>query len=218
MSIKERMKGLVKEAELYRSQSLLDQSREKYSELLTLVESNESTSKNEKLINDIKGKIKEVEDEIREIDEATEAPELTEDMQNLISNLFSYSKNKAMAEIEGAVALAKFGQYEKAVKELERLIKVGPLSLQAAVNLIRCHLSLATPEAAINQYKRWASREEFGKGDMRYIRNFLENQLKKRGIDPRVSEIGEDAPEENIQESSCHRLHLIHGFPNSSKR
>lgn len=202
MSLRERMRGLVKEAEIYRSQSLLDQSREKYSELLKLVENNESASKNQKLINDIKGKIKEVEDEIAEIEKATEAPDLTEDVQNLISNLFSFSKNQAMAEIEGAVALAKFGQYDKAVKELERLIKDGPLSLQAAINLIRCHLSLATPEAAITQYKRWASREEFGKGDMRYIRNFLENQLKKRGIDPKISEIGEEALEDDIEEPS----------------
>lgn len=200
MSIKERMKGLVKEAEIYRSQSLLNQAREKYSELLKLVESNESTSKNQKLINDIKGRIKAVEDEIAEIDQATESPELTEDVQNLISNLFSFSKNQAMAEIEGAVALAKFGQYDKAVKELERLIKDGPLSLQAAINLIRCHLSLATPEVAITQYKRWASREELGKGDLRYLRNFLENQLKKRGIDPKLPEIGRDTAEEDIDE------------------
>ncbi len=202
MPIKERMKGLVKEAELYRSQSLLDQSREKYSELLKLVESNESTSKNQKLINDIKSRIKAVEGEIAEIDQATESPELAEDVQNLISNLFSFSKNQAMAEIEGAVALAKFGQYDKAVKELERLIKKGPLSLQAAINLIRCHLSLATPEVAITQYKRWASREELGKGDLKYLRNFLENQLKKRGIDPKLPVMEKGAPEEDVEEQS----------------
>jgi hypothetical protein len=27
-----------------------------------------------------------------------------------------------------------------------------------------------------------------GKGDLRYLRNFLENQLKKRGIDPKLSD------------------------------
>jgi tetratricopeptide (TPR) repeat protein len=202
MSIKERIKALVKEAEIYRSQSLLNQSREKYAELLKLVENDESTSKNQKLINDIKGRIKAVEDEITEIDQATEAPELTEDVQSLISNLFSFSKNQATAAIEGAVALAKFGQYDKAVRELERLIKDGPLPLQAAINLLRCHLSLGTPEAAITQYKRWASREELGKGDLRYLQNFLENQLKKRGIDPKLPEIGKDAPEEEVEEQA----------------
>jgi len=203
MSVKERIKAMVREAEIYRSQSLLNQSKEKYNDLLKLVENDESTSKNQKLINDIKDRIKAVDDEIMEIDQAPEAPELSDDVQNLISSLFSFSKNQATAAIEGAVALAKFGQYEKAVKELERLIKEGPIPLQAAMNLLRCHLSLASPDVAITQYKRWASREELGKGDLRYLRNFLEDQLKKRGIDPQLPEVDEEASEvKDIEEKA----------------
>jgi tetratricopeptide (TPR) repeat protein len=184
MPVKERIKALVKEAEIYRSQSLLNQSREKYLELLKLAENDESVSKNKKLISDIKGRIRSVEDEINEIEEADKkSPELSEDVQNLISSLFSFSQNQATAAIEGAVALAKFGQYDKAVKELERLVKEGPIPLQAAINLLRCHLSLASPEVAINQYKRWESREELGKGDLKYLHKFLDDHLKKKGID-----------------------------------
>ena len=195
MSIKERIKALVKEAEIYRSQSLLNQSRDKYKELLKLVENDESTSKNQKLIHDIKNRITSVEDEIKEIDEASEAPDLSEDVQNLISNLFSFSKNQAMASIEGAVALAKFGQYEKAVEEFQRLIKDGPLPLQAAINLLRCHFSLASPDVAINQYKRWVSRNELGTGDLRYLRNFLDDQLKKKGIGSELPKVDDDVTE-----------------------
>jgi tetratricopeptide (TPR) repeat protein len=203
MSINERIKALVKEAELYRSQSLLNQAREKYATLLELVEKDESTSKNKKLINDVKSRLKGVEDEITEIDQADEAPDLTEDVQNLISGLFSFSRNQATAAIEGAVALAKFGQYDKAVKELERLIKDGPIPLQAAMNLLRCHLSLASPEVAITQFKRWATREELGKGDLKYLRNFLEDQLKKRGIDVQLPQIDEVTTEEkDVEEKS----------------
>jgi tetratricopeptide (TPR) repeat protein len=126
--------------------------------------------------------------------------------------LFSFSKNKATAAIEGAVALAKFGQYEKAVEELERLVKDGPLPLPAAMNLLRCHLSLASPEAAITQYKRWASREELGKGDLRYLRNFLENQLKKRGIDPKLQGVDEDASEETDLDEQHEELIELSGI------
>jgi tetratricopeptide (TPR) repeat protein len=189
MSIKERIKALVKEAELYRSQSLLNQSKEKYLELLKLAENDESISKNKKLINDINSRIQAVDDEITEIEEADKkSPELSEEVQNLISSLFSFSQNQATAAIEGAVALAKFGQYDKAVKELERLVKEGPIPLQAAINRIRYHLSLASPEVAINQYKRWESREELGKGDLKYLHKFLDDHLKKKGIDMQVSE------------------------------
>jgi tetratricopeptide (TPR) repeat protein len=204
MSVKERIKALVKEAEIYRSQSLLNQSKEKYLELLKLVEDDESVSKNKKLITDIKGRIRSVDDEITEIEEADKkSPELSEDVQNLISSLFSFSQNQATAAIEGAVALAKFGQYDKAVKELERLVKEGPIPLQAAINLLRCHLSLASPEVAINQYKRWESREELGKGDLKYLHKFLDDHFKKKGIDMRLPEKDQGGSEKKeVEEKS----------------
>jgi tetratricopeptide (TPR) repeat protein len=204
MSIKERIKALVKEAELYRSQSLLNQSKEKYLVLLKLVENDESTSKNIKLIDDIKSRIQAVDDEITEIDQADkESPELSEDVQNLISSLFSFSKNQATAAIEGAVALAKFGQYDKAVKELERLVKEGPIPLQAAINLLRCHLSLASPDVAINQYKRWESREELGKGDLKYLRKFLDDHFKKKGIEVQLPQTnGGPSEKKDVEEKS----------------
>ena len=140
MEVKEQIKAMVKEAELYRSQSLLDQSRDKYIQLLHFAQKHEQLSRDKKLINSVKLRIKGVEEELSVINNTDESPELTEDVQDLISNLFSYSKNQATAAIEGAVALAKFGQFDKAVRELQRLIKDGPMPLQAAMNLLRCHL------------------------------------------------------------------------------
>jgi tetratricopeptide (TPR) repeat protein len=107
---------------------------------------------------------------------------LTKEIQDLIGNLFSFSKNKDTADIESAVALAKFGQYDKAVSELERLIKRGPLPLMAAMNLLRCDISLASHEVAVDRFKRWLSRDELSKGDLRYLSNFLRDILDKEGI------------------------------------
>lgn len=206
MPVKEQIEALVREAELYRSQSLLDQSRDKYLELLRFAENHELLSKDNKLIQSIKTRLQGVENEIREIDDAPDSPELTEEVQNLISNLFSFSKDQATASIEGAVALANFGQYDKAVQEFERLIKDGPLPLQAAMNLLRCHLTLATPDAAIIQFKRWASREELPKGDLRYLRGFLKENLEKMNIKADLPEVDSASSGKKVAEKESEVL------------
>ncbi|MBW2608887.1 MAG: hypothetical protein JRC68_00890 [Deltaproteobacteria bacterium] len=191
MSAKEHIQSLLKEAEIYRSQGLFDQSKEKYIEILEYIEKNKVALKDNKIIDAIKEKIREVDEKLTEIEESTDTPELAQEVQSLISNLFSFSKNKDTAAIEGAVAMAKFGQYEKALEEFEMLINEGALPLMAAMNMLRCHLSLATPEAAITQFKRWVSRDELGQGDLRYLRNFISDQLEKRGIKTELPQVGE---------------------------
>jgi len=182
MSEKEQLKALVKEAEIYRSQGLLDQARAKYQEMLAFVEGHDRLSKDQKLIDAVNQKIRAVEDALAEVNAAEEKPELEEEMQYLIRKLFAFSRTKDQAEIEGAIALAKFGQYEKAVEEFQRLIKDGIMPLQAAMNLIRCHLTLSATDDAINQFKIWVSRNFFSRSDLKYLRNFLESALARRGI------------------------------------
>ena len=108
-----------------RSQGLLEEAKEKYMELLELVENHELFSVNQSLIDSIVNKIKFIEDEMIEIDQEVETPALSEEIQNLISRLFSFSDNKDIAEVEGAVALAKFGQFERALEQFQRLINEG---------------------------------------------------------------------------------------------
>lgn len=183
MSDKEHIESLIKEAELYRRQSLLNQAREKYNEILDFINTHEHYKKNEKLVSAINDRINIVDEELSEVENADLKPDLSDDVQNLITKLFSFSRNKDTAAIEAAIALAKFGQYDKAVSEFERLIKNGPLPLMAATNLIRCHLSLSTPETAANQFKKWVEDEELTKGDLKYLRGFLVDTFEKKGIE-----------------------------------
>ncbi|MBW1887779.1 MAG: hypothetical protein JRI52_05445, partial [Deltaproteobacteria bacterium] len=191
MSEKERIKTMVKEAEIYRTQGLFDQSKEKYLELIQFIKNNEQLSKDKKLIDAVNKKLQVVEDALTEIDEATDTPQLSEDLQNLIGQLFSSSKNKDTAAIEGAVALAKFGQYEKAVTELQRLIKEGNFPLLAAKNLLRCQLNFESPDAAIVQFNRWVHRDELSKGDLKHLKGFFEKLLGKKGIKADLSQVAE---------------------------
>jgi len=205
MSEKERIKAMVKEAEIYRSQGLFDQSKEKYLELIQFIKNHEWLSKDKKLIDAVNKKLQVVEDALTEIDEATDTPQLSEDLQNLISQLFSSSRNKDTAAIEGAVALAKFGQYEKAVTELKRLMKEGNFPLLAAKNLLRCQINFESPDAAIVQFNRWVHRDELSKGDLKHLKGFFEKLLEKKGIKADLNQVAEgpsekDEPEEQEEE------------------
>ena len=182
MSDKERIKSLIKEAALYQKQGLFEESKEKYEEILTFIQDHERYSKDKKLIDAVKGKIRIVEDNLDEIDKTTETPALSQEIQDLISRLFSSSKDKDMAAIEGAVALAKFGQYEKALAEFQRLIEEGKMPLVAAKNSLMCHIAISSPDAAIAQFEQWVSWNTFSGPDLKYIRTFLENTLEKQGI------------------------------------
>lgn len=191
MSDKEHIKSLAREAELYRSQGLLEASKKRYQEVLQFIQNHEQFSKDKRLIDIVNKKIRTVEKDLAEIDQEKETPKLTEEVQDLIQKLFSFSKDKHTAAIEGAVVLAKFGQYEKALARFESLLKEGILPLAAAKNILRCHLIVASPDEAIVQFKRWVSGNELSKRYLKYLRGFLENILEKRGVKADLPEVAE---------------------------
>jgi tetratricopeptide (TPR) repeat protein len=198
MSDKEHIKILAREAEVYRSQGLLSGAKQKYQEILQFVQDHEHYSKDKKLIETVNKKIKAIEENLSEVLEAPERPEVTEDVQHLIQKLFSFSKDQQTSRMEGAVALAKFGQYEKALNEFKKLLKEGILPLDAAKNILRCHLTLSSPDVAVYQFKRWMSRGDFSPGDLKYLRGFLQKYLEKRGIKTTLPEVVE-APQEKVK-------------------
>jgi len=198
MSDKERIKALIKEAALYQKQGLFEESKEKYEEILAFIQHDERYVEDKKLIDAVQDKIRILEENLDDIDKSTETPMLSEEVQGLISRLFSYSKDKDMAAIEGAVALAKFGQYQKALEEFQRLIEEGKMPLVAAKNALMCHMAVSSPDAAIAQFTQWVSGETFSRSDLKYIRTFLENTLGKQGIKVELPKMDE-APEEETK-------------------
>jgi hypothetical protein len=104
--------------------------------------------------------------------------------------------------LEGAIALAKFGQHNKALAEFERLLKEGILPLEVGKNILRWHLTFATPNAAVMQFKLWMSRNELSKAHLKYLRDFLENVLEKRGVQsdlPEIFEVPDDDSQDGIE-------------------
>lgn len=134
MSDIERIQYLIKQAETYQSQGLLEEAKKKYAEVLEFIKNHGSFAHNQELIDSIVNKKTIVENEMAEIDLADDIPDLSEQVQDLITQLFAFSENKDIANIEGTVALAKLGQFDKALKELQRISDKG-IRLEASQNI-----------------------------------------------------------------------------------
>ncbi|MBW1977459.1 MAG: hypothetical protein JRI79_05750 [Deltaproteobacteria bacterium] len=122
MSDAKRLQQLAREAETYRRQGLLEEARKKYLTLLDFVKSHKQFSTNRSLLSSLRNKIQLIEKEIENTLLDQDIPELPEDTQQLIGRLFSFSNNQDIAAVESAVALAKFGQYETALAEFQKLL------------------------------------------------------------------------------------------------
>ena len=195
MSDRQHVESLVREADIYRNQGFLVAAKQKYNELLQFIQRHEKYSKNERLIGAVEKKIRAVEADMAEVSQSVAKPQLPKEAQNLIQKLFSFSKNKETSALEGVVALAKFGQYEKALKEFMKLMNEGILPLEAAKNVLRCQLSLSPPDVALDQYKSWVAQNRFPPNDLNYLGRFLKNLLEKRGVKAEIPELVEP-PEE----------------------
>jgi hypothetical protein len=200
MSDKERIRSLLKEAELYKKQSLLNQSKEKYFKVYKIIENSKQLGNREKLLDAVREKIRDVEEKLAEIEEAPEVAELSASQHNLIRKRFSFSKDKDKAAIEGAVALAKFGQYEQALAQFKKLMKQGVLPVVVAKNIITCLLSFSTAEAAVAQFSQWVSRESLSRSQLNQIRSFLKSTFEKKGIKAELPPVGEKSPEAGKEE------------------
>jgi class 3 adenylate cyclase len=201
MAEKSQIIMLIKQAEVYRAQGLPADSRKTYRQALRLIKSHEQFSRNDQLIEAVQEKIHAVEREILEIEEVSDFPELSQEIQELIREQFSFSRNKDIAAIEGAVALAKFGQYEKALAEFQKLIRKGHL-LNFNKSHVSAHFSTLVQELSesykriraqsiqllryaknlSNSYKKMKEDDELREKLSRYVgKNLIERLMKSRG-------------------------------------
>ncbi len=198
MDDKAQIKSLMKQAELYKSQGLLDESKEKCLAALELIRSLPSFPEHKRAINAVEKKIISLEKEMARVGDDAPPPQLSEDLQDLIKRTFSFSKDRDAAGIEGAVALANFGQHERALAEFNQLLQNGVTPLVAAKNIIRCHLVLSSVDAAVNQFQQWLSGELLSVEQLKKLRSFLEVLLVKKGIQAKLPELVEEPSEPEV--------------------
>jgi tetratricopeptide (TPR) repeat protein len=197
MDTVKQLKSLLQEAELYRSQGLLNEAKTKYLNASKLIKNDKQLKTRQNLIDSITKKIRNLDNSIDKIEKTMGKLELSSTVQDLIINKFSFSvgKDEDTDALDGAIALAKFGQYERALTEFNKLITKEQLQLAAAKNIIKCRIAFTSIDDAVNQYQQWFDNNIFTPDKLEKIRVFLQEILDKHGIDkslPQAKEAVED--------------------------
>ncbi len=170
-----------------------------------MIKNDKQLKTRQNLIDSITKKIRNLNNTIDKVEKTTGKPELSSTVQDLIINKFSFSvgKDEDTGALDGAIALAKFGQYERALTEFNKLITKEQLQLAAAKNIIKCRIAFTSIDDAVNQYQQWFDNNIFTPDKLGKIRVFLQEILDKHGIDkslPQAKEAVEDKGAEKVVE------------------
>lgn len=182
MDIKQQIKTLLAEAKVYQKQGLLDDAKDRYRKAAEIIKQNPKIKNRENLLDIISNKLYAVDQSTEIIKKTPETKEISENIQELIKELFTFSKgnDKEAALLEGAITLAKFGQHKKALQEFRQLLKIESLRIVVAKNILRCHIEISSLEKAVEQYKKWLSSDFFTVNQLNKIRFFLKGLIKKQ--------------------------------------
>lgn len=184
------IKTLLQEAEVYRDQGLVLEAMEKYKIASEIILKNNKIKNRQNLIHVISKKMGALENDFTKKNKPV-SRKMPKKTQELIKSkkFFSRKMTKDEAALEGAVNLARFGQYKRALKELKNLISVDSTRVNAAKNIIRCHMALSATDDAIDQYNTWITNELFRNDQLEKIRFFLNSNLEKKGIKKALPEL-----------------------------
>ena len=118
MDAKKQIKSSIQEAELYKSQGLFDEAKEKYLSIVEFIQKNEKIQKKQNLIDSISKKISALEKEIEniEIETAPIASEMSQKIQSFIKTILREAETYAS---QGLVAPAK-EKYSQAAEFLKK--------------------------------------------------------------------------------------------------
>lgn len=185
MSIKDRVKSLLKEADLYKSQRLLKESKERYLEAIKLIQNNDQIPNRKSLISAITKKIGALDTGIVRWDKSASTPEVSPKVQDLIKKLFTTEDkqdDEAIKSLKSAITLAKFGQYKRAIKEFNQLVRIDSVSVPAAKNSLKCIIEISSIDDAVTQYQHWANGNVFQGEKGNVVRQFLQDIIDKKGL------------------------------------
>jgi tetratricopeptide (TPR) repeat protein len=111
MDAKKQIKSFIQEAELYKSQGLLEEAKEKYLSIVEFIQKNEKIQKKENLIDSISKKISALKKEIEKIETAPISTEMSQKMQSFIKIILREAETYGS---QGLVAQAKEKYYQAA--------------------------------------------------------------------------------------------------------
>ncbi len=185
---KQQLKALLGEAEIYKSQGLVDEARAKYKTAAELIRSKPNIKNRDGLLDAIRAKIGQLQKQQIDADQVVQSPKLSPKAQNLIKNLFiaTDEEHPDDAALQAAIMMAKIGQFESAITEFNKLIQKDRLRVAAAKHILQCHLAKSSEREAIEQYRRWIEDGGFPPRQLETVRQYLEEILQQKGIKRRL--------------------------------
>lgn len=180
-----KIKALLQEAELFRKQGLLGDARRRYEQVGELINSIAKLPNKEKLLEGLEQKIAALDEDVRTVENAPSTPEMSSHVNELIKKLFAFSekeKSEDDAALEGAIALAKFGQFDGALDEFHKLLQVESVRVASAKNILRCHLEKENVDEAYTQLAQWQGSDLFSEDQFEKVNAFFTDILDKKGL------------------------------------
>ncbi len=197
MHTKEQIKAIIQEAEIYYSQGLLDDAKKKYLSAAKILKNDDQLKKSKNLINVITRRIRSIENLNHSDEQASTTKDVQPHTKKLIKQLFSFSQSQNPDEVafEGAIALAKFGQFDSAIEEFRKLLRRKMYRVVSAKNILRCHVELSAIKTAVDQLDQWLNDDLFTPSQSEKLHSFLDGLFKKKGIQEPLPSLNIPAPQ-----------------------
>lgn len=221
MNLGEKIKNLLKEAELYRSQGLLNEALEQYQAIDAMIRENDKIKNREGLLNKIANKIEVVNKEVGRLQNPQKPPDVSEKAQDLMREMFSFEDpgTKGSAALGGAISLAEFGQYERAFKEFEQLLAYDKLRLDSAKNILKYGILHRSSDNMISIFQQWTSDDRFSAEEIDTLRQYFQQLLDDAGIEKKLTGIEAAEPvvpdseieDDDLLDISAIRMELTKG-------
>ncbi len=188
MNLSEKIKNLIKEGELYRAQGLLTEALSSYKEAAAILKKVKIKNK-DAWLKKLSSIISDLKTELKKVQAPRKPPRVPEAAQALMKDMFSLDdpRIKGSATMGGAIALAEFGQFEKAVDEFSLLLDRDSLRLEAARNILKYSLRFEKPDAVVNRLKFFAADQRFSEKEIDSLKSYLQDLFKQQGIDADIS-------------------------------
>ena len=184
MNLGEKIKAYYQEAELYQTHGLLAESLEKFRAIEGLIKANQNIRNRNKLLEKISTRIELLKKTIQRLDGSNKPIQASPDAQSLMKEMYSFDDPdaKGSSSLGGAIALAKFGQYDKAIEEFNRLLEYDKLRLDAAKNILWCWIEQNYADYAVSLYQKWRKAKFFPPSEIASIQNFFTELIKQKGL------------------------------------
>jgi hypothetical protein len=156
MAIEEQIRSLLKEAALYDEQGLYEASRERYQQTADLVGRHaHRIHHHKKILKAVAGRLERLHNRMQRMENEPAVYTPPDAVIEVMKRHFCASADREEAALEGAAALAEFGQYDHAVEEFAKLIKTPKTRLEASKHMIRCHLEKGRTAEASALLRHW---------------------------------------------------------------